>query len=54
MEYYLVLAGVINDVPPYRAVHGDGGGKVGGVLCDRGGRWRYRCDDGLSERLETV
>jgi hypothetical protein len=50
----MVLAGVMNDVPPYRDVHADGGGKVSGVLRDRAGWWGYRCDDGLLERLETV
>ncbi len=50
----MVLADVMNGVPPYRDVYADGGGEVGGVLCDRAGLWRYRCDDGLLERLETV
>jgi hypothetical protein len=31
----MVLAGVMNDVPPYNVVHADGGGKAGGVLCGR-------------------
>ena len=54
MREYLVLAGVMNGVLPYRAVHVYGGGEVGGVLCDCVGWWRYRCDYGLLERLETV
>ena len=34
---YLVLACVMNVVPPYSDVHADGGGKVGGVTVgDRG------------------
>ena len=50
----MVLSSVMNGVPPYRDVHANGGGKVGGVLCDRIGWWRYRCDDGLLERPKTV
>jgi hypothetical protein len=45
------LACVLDDVAPYNVVHADGGGEVVGVLCDRGGRWWYRCYDGLLERL---
>jgi len=50
----MVLAGVMNGVSPYNVVHADGGGEVGGVLCDREGRWWYRCYDGLLKRLTTA
>ena len=50
----MVLAGVVNVVPPYNVVYADGRGKVGGVLCENGGWWWYRCEDGLLERMEAI
>ena len=50
----MVLAGVINVVPPYHVVHANGGGNVGSVLYDRVGWRRYQCDDAMLERLEIV
>ena len=35
----MVLAGVLNGMPPYGVVHANGGSEVGGVLWDRGGWW---------------
>jgi len=39
----MVLAGIVDVVSPHRAIHVNGGGEVGGVLSDRGGRGRVHC-----------
>jgi hypothetical protein len=50
----MVSACVLDGVAPHSVVHADGGGEVGGVICDRGGWWWYRCYNGLLERLEAL
>ena len=38
----MVLACIVDVVSPHRDIHAKGGGEVGGVLSDRGGRgWVY-------------
>ena len=39
----MVLVVIVDVVSPRRAIHANGGGEVGGVLSDRGGRGRVHC-----------
>ncbi len=48
------MAYVFDGVLPHRAVHVDGRGQLGVVLCDICSGWWERCDYGLLEGLKAV